>query len=710
MEDQETTGSTQLFAVFLVSILSLFLLPYTGHLLFSGEDEDEKGVETWKLKKGAKAKTSSKKSSFQSRLRKLGSWKLLIVWTIYVLLIWYVKTSNVTVDRFDPFEILQIPQTATDAEIKRAYRKLSLVYHPDKNPDPEAANYFAEKVTKAYKALTDEAAKENFIKYGHPDGRQAVSISVALPEWFFNKDKEAAPAILLTLLFGGIVFPLGMAAWYMKRSKKNVGFDEVMPETQQLYMFGPSNIKQAQGVGKIAETLCLALEFINLCPNGKLGSQEGNALMNELRPEVFPYYPEVGDVEKSTFYKKRPPGTVIAQLLIYGHLCRQSIPKVLKKDFDFVMKKMPRLIQEFFTLASSVPRIKPNYGWASPSIGAVEFMQCMVRAVPTEAKKHFPAPGKSSQGPPSILQLPHITHEMCLKQLMKRKITSIMDFFKMDDDTIVSELANIGLNKKQIADIKLAIYSFPALTMSGRCFVDDEEEIESSGFLSMKDIVTIELKVFLSRRAHGDESFDAESIRGKTVRAYAPNYPFPKDEFWIFMAVNGKDNSILAHQRVSLVEAERNGALNRDAITKPEKPEDIVRAVNELGQTVRLQFLAPAPGKHNITIIAMCDSWIGADYAIALPLTAVEPTRAQKEGRAPRTTDKKKIVRSEESEDMIAEQKKEEQGTSDTEEIAPDEDADEKDSDDESDEWDSDEYGTEESGSDSETESHHDSS
>jgi translocation protein SEC63 len=106
----------------------------------------------------------------------------------------------------------------------------------------------------------------------------------------------------------------------------------------------------------------------------------------------------------------------------------------------------------------------------------------------------------------------------------------------------------------------------------------------------------------------------------------------------------------------------------------------------------------------------MCDSWIGADYAIALPLTAIEPTRAQKEGRAPRATDKKKIVRSEESEDMIAEQKKdEEQEASDTEEIAPDEDA-EDDSDDESDLWDSDEYGTEESGSDSETESHHDSS
>eukprot|EP00889_Picochlorum_renovo_P001163 jgi/Picre1/28193/NNA_003599.t1 len=626
MEDQETTGSTQLFAVFLVSILSLFLLPYTGHLLFSGEDEDEKGVETWKLKKGAKAKTSSKKSSFQSRLRKLGSWKLLIVWTIYVLLIWYVKTSNVTVDRFDPFEILQIPQTATDAEIKRAYRKLSLVYHPDKNPDPEAANYFAEKVTKAYKALTDEAAKENFIKYGHPDGRQAVSISVALPEWFFNKDKEAAPAILLTLLFGGIVFPLGMAAWYMKRSKKNVGFDEVMLETQQLYMFGPSNIKQAQGVGKIAETLCLALEFINL----------------------------------------------------------QSIPKVLKKDFDFVMKKMPRLIQEFFTLASSVPNQAKL--WMGVSINWCSRIYAMFgKGCSYGSEEAFPRQESLHKVHLPSYSCP-ISHEMCLKQLMKRKITSITDFFKMDDDTIVSELANIGLNKKQIADIKLAIYSFPALTMSGRCFVDDEEEIESSGFLSMKDIVTIELKVFLSRRAHGDESFDAESIRGKTVRAYAPNYPFPKDEFWIFMAVNGKDNSILAHQRVSLVEAERNGALNRDAITKPEKPEDIVRAVNELGQTVRLQ---------------LCDR-VASDCN--------RTNKGTKGRRAPRTTDKKKIVRSEESEDMIAEQKKEEQGTSDTEEIAPDEDADEEDSDDESDEWDSDEYGTEESGSDSETESHHDSS
>ena len=46
------------------------------------------------------------------------------------------------------------------------------------------------------------------------------AVSVALPEWFFNKDKQAAPLILLVLLFGGIVTPLGIAAWYLMGTQK----------------------------------------------------------------------------------------------------------------------------------------------------------------------------------------------------------------------------------------------------------------------------------------------------------------------------------------------------------------------------------------------------------------------------------------------------------------------------------------------------------
>jgi preprotein translocase subunit Sec63 len=40
------------------------------------------------------------------------------------------------------------------------------------NPDPAAAKYFAEYISKAYAALTDEVSRLNYEKYGHPDGPQ----------------------------------------------------------------------------------------------------------------------------------------------------------------------------------------------------------------------------------------------------------------------------------------------------------------------------------------------------------------------------------------------------------------------------------------------------------------------------------------------------------------------------------------------------------
>ena len=61
-----------------------------------------------------------------------------------------------------PFQILSIPTNADDKTVRQAYRKLAKQFHPDKNPDPAAAIYFAEKIAKAYQTLTDEVARENW--------------------------------------------------------------------------------------------------------------------------------------------------------------------------------------------------------------------------------------------------------------------------------------------------------------------------------------------------------------------------------------------------------------------------------------------------------------------------------------------------------------------------------------------------------------------
>lgn len=174
------------------------------------------------------------------------------------------------------------------------------------------------------------------------------------------------------------------------------------------------------------------------------------------------------------------------------------------------------------------------------------------------------------------------------------------------------------------------------------------------------------------------------------MQAYAPTYPFPRDEHWIFMLINLKDNTVLAHKRVSLVEAEKAAAQNMKEFVAAEG-EDAEKLLKDHGQDISFQFLAPFAGNHELLLVGMCDSWIGADAAVKVQIVCTEATRAQKEGRSGRASKPKQLERSEESEIMV-------EGDSDTNSD------DESMKDEDEGEWDSDEYGTEESGSDTEGE------
>ncbi|GMM38124.1 Xdj1 protein [Saccharomycopsis crataegensis] len=72
----------------------------------------------------------------------------------------------------DYYEILGVEKTATNIEIKKAYRKAALKYHPDKNPDEKAAEKFKE-ITAAYEVLSDEVKRNDYdaggVNGGMPD-------------------------------------------------------------------------------------------------------------------------------------------------------------------------------------------------------------------------------------------------------------------------------------------------------------------------------------------------------------------------------------------------------------------------------------------------------------------------------------------------------------------------------------------------------------
>ncbi len=65
----------------------------------------------------------------------------------------------------DYYKILGISKGATDDEIKKAYRKLALKYHPDKNKAPTAEEQF-KLVAEAYEVLSDKKKRDIYDQYG----------------------------------------------------------------------------------------------------------------------------------------------------------------------------------------------------------------------------------------------------------------------------------------------------------------------------------------------------------------------------------------------------------------------------------------------------------------------------------------------------------------------------------------------------------------
>src|SRR5581483_10771961 len=75
-------------------------------------------------------------------------------------------TTRAMATKADYYELLGVPRDASVEDIKKAYRKLALQYHPDRNKEPGAEERFKE-ISEAYAVLSDAEKRQTYDQHGH---------------------------------------------------------------------------------------------------------------------------------------------------------------------------------------------------------------------------------------------------------------------------------------------------------------------------------------------------------------------------------------------------------------------------------------------------------------------------------------------------------------------------------------------------------------
>ena len=236
-------------------------------------------------------------------------------WAAVAFLAWNVSGIRSETTVYDHFEILGLSRGTSEKDIKSHYKKLSRKFHPDKvklvaNQTMEMVESYFVELTKAYKSLTDETIRQNLEKYGHPDGRQEVSMGIAIPKWVVEGQHRFIILVGYCIVLGGLL-PVVVGRWWFGNKIRTK--DGVSVKTASLFF---KDIKEESNLSDLLG--CLGRAFEIECPSiiSKLGPVE-----DEVRSRL------------GGKYAGSP-----AQTLLYAHLMRIPIEaEPLKKGASMTL-------------------------------------------------------------------------------------------------------------------------------------------------------------------------------------------------------------------------------------------------------------------------------------------------------------------------------------------------------------------------------------
>ncbi|KAF8771928.1 translocation protein SEC63 homolog [Argiope bruennichi] len=450
----DESGST--FFYFLLSFEALVVIPCTYYFYPRSSTRTEKREKTLCNCDHCRIKACRLrlKEPWRKAKERLIKLLLFIGWVALALTAYKVTHLQHDYVAYDPFEILEIEADASVAEIKKAYRRLSLIHHPDMETGDEKKFMM---IAKAYAALTDEEARKNWQVYGNPDGPQAMSFGIALPSWIVEKNNSVFVLGLYALVFM-VALPVTVGIWWHRSVQ--YGGEQVLLATTQLYL---SFIYKTPHMifKRVIMILAASVEFRRQYNSEIIERPSDNVEVPLLIKEL----PNLGEKNK-----ERPlcfSYSIKARALLHAHLHRMKLPSSnLEEDQMYIVKKCPTLISEFvqcasqmtmLALAGRISRI-PNLDTIE---NAMKLSACIVQAL------------WDNKSP--LLQLPHINEDMlrhfCTR---KRNIRSIRQLACMKEDDRKNMLRN--LTADEYSNIMNVIGRMPIIDVNVKIEVEDDED------------------------------------------------------------------------------------------------------------------------------------------------------------------------------------------------------------------------------------------
>ncbi|KAI9572465.1 translocation protein sec63 [Boletus coccyginus] len=512
-------------AFFLISVLAIVLVPLT---LASVHDPDHSTERTGDHLHGCQCThciarrqqvlAADRPSLCNPKLTKR-TVILLLGWSVVAFLLHRVRNAQSDNKVYDPYEILGVSTGTTEKEIKSLFKKLSKLYHPDKvkatvnETVDQIANRFVE-ITKAYKSLTDETIRRNYELYGHPDGRQEVSMGIALPSWIIEGKNNIWVLGLYAVLIGGLL-PSMIGRWWF--GSRGTTKDGIEARTAEGFWMG---IEEASGISDIVKVVGNALGYESQAKN----AGDLNKVEVEIEKRISDEWKEMNKVVVGDEKARR------ALTLLYAYFLRLDLgSKALEREQTSLLLQTPVLLNALLNIASA-------RSWLAPTLGVMRLHAYLMQAL---------VPGKAT---PRQAQLPGFD-------------SSTPSSGKQDLVTFVNNLKESG--DKRALEARKALESWGSLQLVGMGFkVIGERLVTPSSivFLLVKLRIAepgtttptpVQDAKSVKKNDEMDEKFlntrgDAEELEGDDAGyPHAPYWPGLRKAGWWLVLADDKSNRIV---------------------------------------------------------------------------------------------------------------------------------------------------------------------